>query len=89
MQLNLDQVVDEHIAAHAKLAPHVAAGPKIDRAATLAKLQDILAQLQAKGITLLSVLQFVKPILEAITAGTPSGAIVSGILALLGGAAGS
>ena len=85
MNFTLDELVDEHLAALGKL-PH-ATGMITDRGKVLQTLQDILAKLRASGITLGKILTVIGPILTMITAGTPAGAIISAILALLGGVA--
>ncbi len=83
MNFTLDELVDEHLAALGKL-PH-ATGMITDRGKVLQTLQDIIAKLKAAGITPLTLLRFIAPILASITAGTPAGAIITAILSQLGG----
>ncbi len=86
MQIDLDQVVDEYAAAHAKQcrASGVAPGT-VNATSAKATLADVIAKLRASGVNLGSILQLLGPILTLIFAGTPVASIIAAILALLNG----
>lgn len=83
-KINLADVVSEYCAAHAVHSKAMGVMPsKVTSTEATARLSDIIAQLRAKGIPWASLLSVIGTILAAIFAGTPIGAIIASILALL------
>lgn len=83
MQLNLDEVVDEYAAAH----KHANVSSTVNAAQAKVTVADIITKLRAHGITLSSILAVLGPIVSMVFAGTPAGAVINSILALLQGTA--
>lgn len=83
-KITLSDVVAEYCAAHAVHCKAMGVSPSsVSQATATASLADIIKQLRAKGIPWASLLGVIGPILAAIFAGTPIGAIIASILALL------
>jgi hypothetical protein len=83
-KIMLSDVVAEYCASHAAHSKAMGVVPsKVSSVEATSKLSDIINQLRAKGIPWSSLLGVIGPILAAIFAGTPIGAIIASILALL------
>jgi hypothetical protein len=85
MQIDLDEVVDQYYAAHAKQCKASGLKASTNKAQAKVVLADVIAKLQAMGITLPVILRFVGSILMMISQGTPAAAIVASVLTELGG----
>lgn len=74
--INLDDVVDEYLADHAK---HTR-GPAVDGQKARATFADVVARLRAMGVTLPVILSVVSKILAMIPGGATASAIIAAIM---------